>query len=301
MRMSHTQLAAAASVLIGTILAAPAVPAQTSTPSDKVAVPVPAAQETAAAPPFQMNAEQTRRELTTILRQYPPSLNDILRMDPSLMSNRDYLAMYPTLRDFLAAHPEIAHNPSYFVGEHQEERGDTEAYRIWREVTETLSIFMVVFTIVGVFVWLTKTAIDHKRWLRVSRLQEDIHSRLMDRLTTNEDLLAYISTPAGQNFLQQAPLPIDAGPQTLAAPLGRILWSAQTGLVLAFGGLGLYYAFSRLTPDRATEPFFVISILALSLGVGFIVSAAVALAFSQRLGLLQSVAPRQFNPNKPSL
>jgi hypothetical protein len=300
MRMSHTQLAAV-SVLIGTILAAPAVSAQPQQGKAVAPIPTaPAAQEPAARP-FQMNAEQTRRELNTILRQYPPMLDDILRMDPSLMSNRDYLAMYPTLRDFLAAHPEIAHNPSYFVGEHQEQPGDSESYRIWRDVTETVSIFMVVFTIVGVLVWLTKTAIDHRRWLRVSRLQEDIHSRLMDRLTTNEDLLAYIQTPAGQNFLQQAPIPLEAGPQALSAPLGRILWSAQTGLVLAFGGLGLYYAFSRLTPDKATEPFFVISILALSLGVGFIVSAAVALAFSQRLGLLENVATRQLNQNKPTL
>jgi hypothetical protein len=295
--MSHTQLAAAA-VLIATMLAAPAVSARQA---EKVAVPAATSQEPAAARPFQMNAEQTRRELTTILRQYPPSLDDILRMDPSLMSNRDYLAMYPTLRDFLATHPEIAHNPSYFVGEHQEQTGESDSYRIWREVTETVSIFMVVFTIVGLFVWLTRTAIDHKRWLRVSRLQEDIHSRLMDRLSSNDDLLAYMQTPAGKNFLQQAPLPMEAGPQTLTAPLGRILWSAQTGLVLAFGGLGLYYAFSRLTPDRATEPFFVISILALSLGVGFIVSAAVALVFSQRLGLLENLAARQLNQNKPSL
>jgi len=124
----------------------------------------------------------------------------------------------------------------------------------------------------------------------------------MDRLTSNEELLAYIQTPAGKRFLESAPIPLDAGPQPMAAPLNRILRSAQTGLVLAFGGIGLFYAFSRLQPEKGDfEPMFVISVLAVALGIGFIISAVVAYVFSQRLGLLQNTPtnPGREAPTQP--
>ena len=299
MRMSQTKTVAIC-MLVGTLLTTPAVSSAAQknplVTTEKTAAPAPAvSQETAR--PFQLNAEQTRRQLIAILRQYPPSLNEVLKTDPSLLSNRDYLSLYPSLRDFLADHPEIPHNPSYFVGEWREELRDSESYRIWRDVTEGVSIAFVFVTVVGMLAWLIKTAVDYRRWLRLSKLQQDTHSRLMDRLTTNEDLLAYIQTPAGQQFLQSSPLQTEMSPQMISAPLGRILWSAQIGLVLAFAGLGLYYAFSRLAPDRGTEPFFVISILALALGVGFIVSAGVAFVLSQRLGLLDDLKTRRVTQN----
>src|ERR1051326_7059061 len=67
--------------------------------------------------PFTQNAEQTHRELGVLLREYPPSLQQVLILDPSLLTNHDYLALYPKLNDFLAQHPEVAHNPTFFVGE----------------------------------------------------------------------------------------------------------------------------------------------------------------------------------------
>ena len=62
------------------------------------------------------DAEETRQQLDQLLRQYPPSLAEVLRLDPSMLSNEAYLATYPGLAAFLAQHPEVAHNPAYFVG-----------------------------------------------------------------------------------------------------------------------------------------------------------------------------------------
>jgi hypothetical protein len=50
------------------------------------------------------------------LDQYPPSLAQVLRLDPSLVSRSDYVAPYPRLAAFLAQHPEVAHNPVFFIG-----------------------------------------------------------------------------------------------------------------------------------------------------------------------------------------
>ena len=46
-------------------------------------------------------------------------------------------------------------------------------------------------------IWLIKTLIEHRRWSRLSKIQTDVHNKLLDRFSANEDLLAYIQTPAG--------------------------------------------------------------------------------------------------------
>src|SRR5450759_983201 len=65
----------------------------------------------------QPDAQRTRAELSELLQRYPPSLQGALALDPSLLSNQAYLAPYPALLSFLNAHPEIARNPSFYVGE----------------------------------------------------------------------------------------------------------------------------------------------------------------------------------------
>src|SRR2546428_11310379 len=59
------------------------------------------------------NARETRERLSQILDQYPPSLREVLRLDPSLLTNDAYLAPYPALAAFLAQHPQVAHNPAF--------------------------------------------------------------------------------------------------------------------------------------------------------------------------------------------
>ena len=64
----------------------------------------------------EQTARETRERLREILDQYPPSVAQVLRLDPSLLTKPDYLAPYPTLAAFLAQHPEVAHNPVFFLG-----------------------------------------------------------------------------------------------------------------------------------------------------------------------------------------
>src|SRR5262245_14546499 len=62
-----------------------------------------------------LDADETRRQLDDVLRAYPSTLPRILRMDPTLLNNPEYLQPYPALAGFLAQHPEIRHNPAYFL------------------------------------------------------------------------------------------------------------------------------------------------------------------------------------------
>src|SRR5580765_7084366 len=92
-------------VLTLTLLAAvPAAGAQAQAP----ARPGPArpAEATPAPGPVadERNAQDTKERLREIFQQYPPSVAQVLRLDPSLLTRADYLALYPTLANFLSQH-----------------------------------------------------------------------------------------------------------------------------------------------------------------------------------------------------
>ena len=261
----------------------------------------PAPVQTAPSQPQERNAGEVRQQLQQILSQYPPSLEAVLQLDPSLLQNPEYVAPYPTLAQYLSQHPEIAHNPAYFIGVgdpwRNRESSLSENYRLWRDISQGIAVFLAVLTAVMLFAWLVRTLIDYRRWHRMSKVQTDVHTKLLDRFSSNEDLLAYIQSPSGKRFLESAPIPVDLGPRSISAPIGRIMWSVQTGLVLAFAGIGLYFAFSQLSTEKIAEPFFVVSVLAMALGLGFIASAGVSYALSQRLGLFTDPSVQATNRN----
>jgi ABC-type multidrug transport system fused ATPase/permease subunit len=238
------------------------------------------------------DSQETREAFHAALRRYPTEVSRVLKLDPSLMTNQSYLANYPALAAFLAQHPEIAHSPAFFldnvyVGE--EPRGENSSERVWRSTMEGLSIFAVLALVTGVLTWLVRTLIEHRRWSRISKVQADVHNKLMDRFTANEDLLAYIQTPAGKRFLESAPIALDGAPRAVSAPVGRIMWSVQVGLVLAAAGFGLQYV-SRSIEKTVSQPLFAMGILAVSIGVGFVLSAIVSYVLSRRLGLWETAA-----------
>jgi ABC-type multidrug transport system fused ATPase/permease subunit len=238
------------------------------------------------------DSQETREAFHAALRRYPTEVSRVLKLDPSLMTNQSYLANYPALAAFLAQHPEISHSPAFFldniyIGE--EPRGENSSERVWRSTMEGLSIFAVLALVTGVLTWLVRTLIEHRRWSRISKVQADVHNKLMDRFTANEDLLAYIQTPAGKRFLESAPIALDGAPRAVSAPVGRIMWSVQVGLVLAAAGFGLQYV-SRSIEKTVSQPLFAMGILAVSIGVGFVLSAIVSYVLSRRLGLWETAA-----------
>src|ERR1043166_2155993 len=83
----------------------------------------PAPSPAAVAPGEERDARETRQRLRELLNQYPPSVGRVLQLDPSLLMKTDYMAPYPTLAAFIAQHPEVAHNPAFFVGEPRSEGG----------------------------------------------------------------------------------------------------------------------------------------------------------------------------------
>lgn len=249
------------------------------------------------------NAGETQRRLQELLQQYPPSLGRVLALDPTLLNNDAYLQPYPQLATFLAQHPEIAHNPSYFfdqqyreLARRQYDYNDPKVAAI-RAIDQALGAvaFLIGFiTVILTIAWIVRSVMEHRKWQRVSKTHVDTHTRLMERLTSNDELIAYMQSSAGRRFLEAAPIPLDSGPKMLNAPFGRILWSVQAGVVVAALGGGLIYASMRLGGSEMYSdgevPLLVVGIAALAIGVGFFVSSIAAYALSHRFGLFSQAS-----------
>lgn len=240
------------------------------------------------------------RQLDDVLQRYPPAVGQILGLDPSLMSNPTYLAAYPALQAFLTAHPDVAKNPTYYFEEFspRHPQYQTPAQGILEEMLGGTAGLIVFGTVVAVVTWLIRLIVDYRRWNRLAKVQADAHTKLLDRFTANDELIAYVQSPAGSQFLQSAPIALDPGSKRLGAPISRILWSAQAGLVVMMGGLALRYVSGQIDPD-AQQPVYALGMVALAVGVGFLLSAVVAYVLSHRLGLFDPAPLSSGRPSRP--
>lgn len=259
------------------------------------AIPAPAPIQTVEQP----DAERVKQEFGDLLRRYPPTLSRVLRDDPSLLTNQQYTATYPALVAYISQHPEIPRTPTFYVGSPGPDFGprtsDERSFDMWQRLLEALTIFAGFGMAIGLLTWLIRTFLDYRRWNRLSKVQAEVHTRLLDRFNTNEELMAYIATPAGSRFLSSAPISLDTGTasRNMGAPLSRIMFSLQAGLVLAAAGVGLMLSGQTVTQPEAGEPLHILGLIAVSLGAGFAISAAASFLISKKLGLLEPPPQRR--------
>ena len=235
-----------------------------------------------------VDSSMTREQLHETLRRLPPQVGRALKLDPTLWTNKEYLAHYPALASFVAAHPEVTHSPDYYLENvYIPVSGppETASIRLWNNIFEGIAIFTMIALFTSLFAWLIKTLVDHRRWSRMQRIQSEVHNKILDRFASNEDLLAYVKTPAGRRFLESAPIPVE-GPRAISAPIGRVLWSVQIGIVLAAAGAGLQIVSWSADKD-VSGPLSGVSVLAVAIGIGFVGAAAVSYILSRKLGLWQ--------------
>jgi hypothetical protein len=227
---------------------------------------------------------QTVNELRELLNRYPPTVREVLQLDSSLLDQPGYLDPYPALAAFLQQHPEIRRSPSFFLGEPERRRDERDPKIRALDMMESMLGAGAVFT--GVIVAMTLLAsllrqvIEYRRWLRQVRVQTEANTKVIDRLTSNEDLLAYAQTAAGASFLRAAPAAMET--PRVGAPIGRILWSVQAGVVLAALGIGLWLVKGSVM-DEIAPGFLVMGTVAVAVGLGFVVSAGIAYILTFRL------------------
>jgi hypothetical protein len=266
----------------------------------RAAAPAPAA---AAAPvPTERDVAATQDQLIKLLR-LSPTLTTVIAHDPSLLSNQEYVARTnPQLADFLASHPEVARNPDFYLFTHlnREGGGPDEALEraVWPDVYRSspprsaftdlfgdvvpllaFAAFLIALT------WTLRLFIESRRWNRIFTLQSEVHGRLIDKFSSNQELAQYMETDAGKKFLEAAPIPVSIGPdQRVPNVVARVLLPLQIGVVMVLLGGG-FLLLRHAGPDMDT-PMRVLGTVILMPGVGFIISAGITWLLAARLGLM---------------
>ena len=272
---------------------------RTSTPA---AAPAPSVETV----PNERDVAANQTELIQLLR-LSPTLTTVVARDPSLLSNQEYVARNnPQLAAFLAAHPEVARNPQFYLFSHlkHEDGQPDEALEraVWPDVYrsqprespfehvwgDAVPLLAFACGLTGIFL-LARMFVENRRWSRIFKLQSDVHSKLIDKFTSNQELASYMETEAGRKFLEAAPIPlgIEQG-RRMPSAVARILTPLQAGIVMVLLGIGLL-SLRHAGPDM-DEPMLVFGTVVLMPGIGFIISAGVSWLLAAKLGLMPADA-----------
>jgi hypothetical protein len=300
---------AAPALLVGAFAAAqtqPAAPSRPAVPAQAANAPVPTEKDIAV----------TQEELIKLLR-LSPTLTTVVAHDPTLLANQDYVSRNnPQLAQFLASHPEIGRNPEFYLFTHLEGQGgrrDQELQRaVWPELPEPwhgesdmqrfahdLTPVLGFACFLGAIIWLVRVFLENRRWGRIFKLQSEVHGRLIDKFSSNQELSAYMETEAGKRFLEAAPIPVGFEPeQRMPNAVARVLTPLQIGIVLVLLGMG--FMLLRHVSTDAAIPMLILGTVAIMPGLGFIISAGITWVLAGRLGLMPE-APTAFSRPAPPI
>lgn len=256
----------------------------------------------AAQAPSEKDVADVQEQLLHLLR-LSPTMTAAVAADPSLLADQPYVARSnPELAQFMASHPDIARNPDFYLfGKLNPSVGrrDKALERVvWPEempvpdrnsgtaiVVHGMVPIIITTGLFVAIVWIIHLFIQSRRWNRAFRQQSEIHSRLIDKFGTSQELAAYMETEAGKRFLMASPIALD-NETGLRMPnaVARVLTPLQVGIVLALLGVG-FLLLRNAGPDMP-EPMLVAGTLLLAPGIGFILSAGVTWVLARRLGLM---------------
>ena len=245
----------------------------------------------------------TQQELIRLLK-LSPTLTTVVSHDPSLLSNQEYVAKNnPQLAAFLTEHPEVARNPEYFLFSHlPHEPGQPDevleravwpdlyrAQNSWGgpldEFMHDLAPLLAFVGFIFLTTWIVRTIVENRRWGKVFKLQSEVHGRLIDKFSNNQELAAYMGTDAGRRFLEAAPIAVNLETeQRVPSAMARVLTPLQIGVVMVLLGVGLL-ALRHAGPDMDV-PMLVLGTVVLMPGIGFILSAGLTWLLAARLGLM---------------
>jgi hypothetical protein len=258
--------------------------------------------------PDEAQTAEIQRQLISLLRT-SPTLTSVVARDPSLLADQAYVTRNnPELEQFLVAHPDVARNPEFYLFSHLQGRGHRDEAlerTVWPEMGSPQSYHQNVINIVGpitallafacfliALVWLIRLLVESLRWNRAFKLQSEVHSRLIDKFSSSQELAAYMQTEAGRRFLEAAPIPTgsEAG-QRMPNAVARVLTPVQIGVVMVLLGIGLLLL--RNAGPEMSVPMLVLGTVILMPGIGFMLSAGIAWILAGRLGLMPQPANAQ--------
>ena len=145
-------------------------------------------------------------------------------------------------------------------------------------MSENVAISIVMPMLFACVAYILKSVMDTLRRSRSERLQAELYGKLFEKFGSSADLVAYLQSEAGQNFLKAAPV-------ERTGPFNRILNSMQAGIVLFFMGIACLLLRLGVGSD-AQEPMLVLGSVGSALGLGLLVSGGASWFLARNWGLL---------------
>ena len=245
------------------------------------------------------NIEAVRSKLLELLR-LSPKLTMAVSADPTLLADESYVSRNnPELTEFLRNHPEVARNPEFylFFPNRFPARVGRQRFEatVWPELQgfgppnsgenpEKILIFLLLISVLVALLWIFRNVLENIKWNKLSRMQNDLYTKLLDKCGTNEELLASLRTSTGKPFFDLSTI------EPRSSPMTRVFLPLQFGILLAFVGGTILFLRNSAPTENDVRHFVVLGALALTLGVGFIVSAAASYFLARHLGLLPQTA-----------
>ncbi len=149
-------------------------------------------------------------------------------------------------------------------------------------MSENTTVAIIITTSVCVFGWIVWVIAVNIRRSRSSMHLAQIHSRLLDRFTGNQDLIAFLEGESGRRYF-------DALDCDVKEPLNRVLNGIQLGVVLVLLGISLIVVRNTQTsdaPEIARNGLLLIGVPAIAVGAGFLISSAISFRLTKSWGLL---------------
>src|SRR5579862_5947085 len=143
------------------------------------------------------------------------------------------------------------------------------------------SDMVALVTVPGMFCWFAWMIFSTIRRYKIAKAQAEVQTKLLDKVGTGQELLAYAQTATGQQLLES--LKVER-----ISPHARIIGAVQAGIILVFFGGALLIL--RYQLSAADQGFMILGTLSCALGVGFVLSAAASYFLSRSLGLLNGAA-----------
>jgi hypothetical protein len=158
----------------------------------------------------------------------------------------------------------------------------------FERVMRNLGPIFVFMIFLGATLWIVRVILENRRWNRTVKIQSEAHAKLLERMSSSQEMLAYMDSEAGKRFLESRALDVDPA-HSAAVPYSRILWSAQAGLIIGMLGVGLLLLRGHIQGDgsgNGDTALLLFGTIGLTLGLGFLLSGIVSYVLSKRFGLL---------------
>lgn len=139
--------------------------------------------------------------------------------------------------------------------------------------------FVVVPTIFGAICFIVWTITTNIRRSKVAHAVADLHAKVLEKCSANQELMGYVQSDAGRRFMESAT-------DSQANPTSRILNAVQAGVILSLLGGASIIASNTHHDIDAREFFVTLGWLVMAVGLGFLVSAGVSFGLCKSWGLL---------------